>query len=281
MSTNGNKAYRLISRTADAVYRDPGATRIVRVGDVAVGGTRPVIIAGPCAVESREQTMEIARAVREAGCDMLRGGAYKPRTSPYDFQGLGEEGLKILSEAKARTGLPIVTEVIDTRQVALVAAYADVLQIGSRNMQNFPLLTEVGRTGKPVLLKRGITATLTEWLCAAEYIAKEGNLNIILCERGVRTAMSGQYDRFTLDLNVIGAVKEQTFLPILVDPSHSSGARDRVPDAAKAGIVCGAHGLMIEVIGEHTDPCTIRCDGAQGIRPSALKRILTDIREKT
>ena len=278
MSMNGNKAYRLISRTGDAAYGDPGLTRIVRVGDVEIGGARPVVIAGPCAVESREQTLEIARAVREAGCELLRGGAYKPRTSPYDFQGLGEEGLKILSEAKAETGLPIVTEVMDTRQVALVAAYADVLQIGSRNMQNTPLLTEVGRCGKPVLLKRGITATLTEWLCAAEYIAVEGNLDIILCERGVRTAMSGQYDRFTLDLNVIGAVKEQTFLPILVDPSHSAGARDRVPDAAKAGIVFGAHGLMIEVIGEHTDPCTIQCDGAQGIRPSTLRRMLSDLR---
>ncbi|MCD6336077.1 MAG: 3-deoxy-7-phosphoheptulonate synthase [Candidatus Latescibacteria bacterium] len=277
MPMNGNKAYRLISRTADAAYRESDATRIVRVGDVAVGGAGSVIIAGPCAVESREQTLEIALAVKAVGADMLRGGAYKPRTSPYDFQGLGEEGLKILSEAKAQTGLPIVTEVIDTRLVASVAAYADVLQIGSRNMQNFPLLTEVGRTGKPVLLKRGITATLTEWLCAAEYIAKEGNLDIILCERGVRTAMSGRYDRFTLDLNVIGAVKEQTFLPIIVDPSHSSGARNRVPDAAKAGIVCGAHGLMIEVIGERTDPCTIRCDGAQGIRPSTLRRILSDL----
>ena len=272
--------YRLISRAANAPYRDSDQTRIVRISDVEIGGTKPVVIAGPCAVESREQTLEIARAVQAVGADMLRGGAYKPRTSPYDFQGLGEKGLEILAEARAETGLPIVTEVMDPRLVEQVGVYADMLQIGSRNMQNYPLLTEVGRFGKPVLLKRGMAATLTEWLCAAEYIAKEGNLDIVLCERGVRTALSGQYDRFTLDLNVITPVKQHTFLPIIVDPSHSTGDRKMVPFAAKAGISCGAHGLIIEVIAEHTDPSTIQCDGAQGIRPSPLKRILADIREK-
>ena len=269
-----NTPYRLISRAGDAAYQDSDRTRIVRVSGVEIGGTKPVVIAGPCAVESREQTLEIARAVKAVGADMLRGGAYKPRTSPYEFQGLGEEGLEILAEARAETGLPIVTEVMDTRLVDLVGSVADVLQIGSRNMQNAPLLTEVGRYGKPVLLKRGMAATLTEWLCAAEYIAKEGNLDIILCERGVRTALSGQYDRFTLDLNVIGPVKQHTFLPIIVDPSHSTGNREMVPYAAKAGISCGAHGLIIEVLGEDTDPRTIQCDGAQAIRPSTLKRVL-------
>lgn len=269
-----NTPYRLIRRAGDAAYQDSDRTRIVRVSGVEIGGSKPVVIAGPCAVESREQTLEIARAVKAVGADMLRGGAYKPRTSPYEFQGLGEEGLEILAEARAETGLPIVTEVMDTRLVDLVGSVADVLQIGSRNMQNAPLLTEVGRYGKPVLLKRGMAATLTEWLCAAEYIAKEGNLDIILCERGVRTALSGQYDRFTLDLNVIAPVKQHTFLPIIVDPSHSTGNREMVPYAAKAGISCGAHGLIIEVIGEDTDLCTIQCDGAQAIRPSTLKRVL-------
>jgi 3-deoxy-7-phosphoheptulonate synthase len=273
-----NNLYRLISRAGNVAYRDRDRTRIVRVSDVEIGGTKPVVIAGPCAVESREQTLEIARAVKDLGADMLRGGAYKPRTSPYEFQGLGEEGLEILAEARAETGLPIVTEVMDTRLVELVGSVADVLQIGSRNMHNTSLLTEVGRYGKPVLLKRGMAATLTEWLCAAEYIAKEGNLDIVLCERGVRTALSGQYDRFTLDLNVIAPVKQHTFLPIIVDPSHSTGNREMVPYAAQAGISCGAYGLIIEVIGEDTDACTIQCDGAQGIRPSYLKRILADIR---
>jgi len=271
------RLYHLVSREGHPAYRGNSGTKIIEVSGVQVGGERPVIIAGPCAVESREQTLQIARAVKEAGADMLRGGAYKPRTSPYEFQGLREKGLEILAEAKEKTGLPIVTEVMDPRLVSLVGQYADVLQIGSRNMQNFPLLVEVGRCNKPILLKRGLCATLEEWLCSAEYIAKEGNTDIILCERGVRTAASGEYDRYTLDLNVIRPLKVKTFLPVIVDPSHSTGAADMVPYASRAAISCGAHGLIIEVIGEETDRQSIKCDAAQGIRPSTLKKIITSI----
>lgn len=270
-------SYHLIAREA---YDDRArlAPYIVHVGDVEIGGERPVIMAGPCAVESREQTLEIAKAVQAAGADMLRGGAYKPRTSPYSFQGLGEKGLEILAEARAETGLPIVTEVIDPRLVEQVGRYADMLQIGSRSMQNFPLLVEVGQYGKPVLLKRGMAATLEEWLCAAEYIAHQGNLNIVLCERGVRTALSGNYDRFTLDLDVIRPTREATFLPVIVDPSHSTGSSRMVPSAARAACAYGAQGLIIEVIGEHTDRTTIQCDGKQGIRPAVLEELIRDIR---
>jgi len=272
-----DKGYCLVAREFQEAYRD-GRTRTVKVGDVEIGGGRPVIIAGPCAVESREQTLEIAEAVKEAGADMLRGGAFKPRTSPYSFQGLGEKGLEILAEARERTGLPVVSEVLDPRLVGLVGQYVDMLQIGSRSMQNFPLLVEVGRYGKPVLLKRGMAATLREWLCAAEYIAKEGNLDIVLCERGVRTSVSGLYDRFTLDLDVIAPLKKETFLPVLVDPSHSTGRAEMVPFAAKAGIGAGAHGLLIEVIGERTDPRTVLSDGKQGIRPSVLRDLIREIK---
>lgn len=269
--------FKIVSRKVHPEYRSNGSSKIIEVSGVQVGGERPVIIAGPCAVESRQQTLEIARAVKEAGADMLRGGAYKPRTSPYDFLGLGEEGLKILAEARELTGLPVVTEVMDPRLVDLVGQYADVYQIGSRSMQNFPLLTEVGKRNKPVLLKRGMSATLKEWLCAAEYIAKEGNTNIILCERGVRTAQSGQYDRNTLDLNVIQAVKKSTYLPIIVDPSHGTGRLDMVPSASKAAMEYGAQGLIIEVIGENMDVKSIKCDGYQSIRPSVLREIIGEI----
>ncbi|MCK4591647.1 MAG: 3-deoxy-7-phosphoheptulonate synthase [Candidatus Latescibacteria bacterium] len=272
------KLYHLVNREDQSEYRGNSRTKVIQVSGVEIGGTRSVVIAGPCAVESREQTLEIARAVKQAGADMLRGGAYKPRTSPYEFQGLREKGLEILAEAKEKTGLPIVTEVMDPRLVGLVGQYADLLQIGSRNMQNFPLLVEVGRYNKPILLKRGLCATLEEWLCSAEYIAKEGNTEIILCERGVRTATSGEYDRYTLDLNVIRPTKVSTFLPIIVDPSHSTGTAAMVPDASRAAISCGAQGLLIEVIGEHTDRKTIKCDETQGIRPSILKKIITSVR---
>ena len=271
------RLYRLISGENHSVCRDNSRTKVIEVSGVRIGEKRPVVIAGPCAVESREQTLEIAHAVKEAGADMLRGGAYKPRSNPYSFQGLREKGLKILAEAKEETGLPIVTEVMDPRLVPLVGQYADVLQIGSRSMQNFPLLVEIGQYCKPVLLKRGMSATLEEWLGAAEYVAKEGNTQVILCERGVRTALSGQYDRFTLDLNVIEPVKRHTFLPIIVDPSHATGVREMVPGAARAAISYGAHGLLIEVIGEYTDPSTIKCDGEQGIRPSVLRKLIEDI----
>jgi 3-deoxy-7-phosphoheptulonate synthase len=260
--------YRIVAR------RHGAATRIVRVGGVEFGGPRPAIIAGPCAVESREQTLEVARAVAAAGADMLRGGAYKPRTSPYDFQGLRRAGLEILAEARAETGLPVVTEVLDPRRVEEVCAFADCLQIGARNMQNFPLLVEVGRAGKPVLLKRHWAATLEEWLCAAEYVAAQGNLDVILCERGIRTFTRGEYDRSTLDVNVVPAAQRATFLPVIVDPSHATGASEFVPAASAAAMGSGAHGLIIEVIAEGADQAEALCDGRQSIRPSALAEIV-------
>ena len=249
-------------------------TRIVQVGRVRFGGDRPVVIAGPCAVESREQTLEVARAVKAAGADMLRGGAYKPRTSPHDFQGLGLEGLKILREASQETGLPVVTEVMDTRCLEQVAEYADMLQIGSRNMQNYPLLAEAGRSGKPVLLKRGMAASLCEWLGAAEYIAKEGNLEIVLCERGIKAFSSGEYSRYVLDLNVIPAAKAETFLPVIVDPSHATGVAAMVEPASRAAIEFGSHGLIIEVASERPDAARPKCDAVQAISPGTLKNIV-------
>jgi 3-deoxy-7-phosphoheptulonate synthase len=266
--------YRLVARRNDPQYADPATTRIVRVGGVPVGGDRPVIVAGPCAVESRAQTLAVARAVKAAGAVMLRGGAYKPRTSPYDFQGRGRAGLEILAEARAETGLPVVTEVLDPRLVEEACEFADCLQIGARSMQNFPLLTEVGRSGKPVLLKRHWAATLAEWLCAAEYIAAEGNLDVILCERGIRTFSQGEYNRNTLDLVVVPAVRRETFLPVVVDPSHGTGVAELVPAACSAAIGAGAHGLLIEVIGEETDPTEPLCDGTQSVRPSVLAEIV-------
>jgi 3-deoxy-7-phosphoheptulonate synthase len=266
--------YRLVARRGHPEFDGNALTRIVRVRDVVVGGAAPVIIAGPCAVESRAQTLAIARACADAGADMLRGGAYKPRTSPYDFQGLHRAGLEILAEAREQTGLPIVTEVMDARLVDEVCEFADVLQIGARNMQNFPLLIEAGRSGKPVLLKRHWSATLEEWLCAAEYVAAQGNLDVILCERGIRTFSRGEYDRSTLDVNVVPAVKRDSFLPVIVDPSHATGASEFVPAASGAAMGAGAHGLLIEVIGEDADPSRALCDGRQSIRPSALAEIV-------
>jgi 3-deoxy-7-phosphoheptulonate synthase len=273
--------YELIRRASNAEYAGSLRARVVDVRGVPVGGLRPVVIAGPCSVESLEQTLAVARACRDAGADMLRGGAFKPRTSPYDFQGLGREGLEILAEARAQTGLPIVTEVLDPRQVALVAEFADVLQIGARNMQNFPLLTEAGRSGRPVLLKRHWAATLHEWLCAAEYVAVEGNLDVILCERGIRTFSQGTYNRNTLDLNVVDAARRETFLPIIVDPSHGTGVANLVPGAALAGIAAGAHGLIIEVIAEGSDPAAALSDGFQAILPKELRRIVDRVRAWT
>ena len=248
--------------------------RIVRVGGVAFGNGRPVVIAGPCAVESQEQTLGIAHEVRAAGGDMLRGGAFKPRTSPYDFQGLGEEGLQILAEARKQTGLPVVTEVMDVRAIDLVSRYADMLQIGSRNMQHYPLLREVGRQKLPILLKRGMAASLKEWLCAAEYIAAGGNDQIVLCERGIRAFGNGEYDRNTLDLNVVQAVRREVDLPVIVDPSHGTGFRDMVPGAALAGVAVGADGLIIEVIGRDTQRSDVLCDAEQGIQSETLAGIV-------
>ncbi len=251
------------------------SVREVVVGGVAVGGGRPVVIAGPCAVETREQTLRVARAVKAAGGDMLRGGAFKPRTNPHSFQGLGQAGLDILAEAREETGLPIVTEVMDPRLVEQVGAVADMFQIGSRNMQNFPLLIEVGKFGKPVLLKRGFASTLEEWLCAAEYVAMQGNRDILLCERGIRTFTQGEYGRNTLDLNVVPALREVCWLPIIVDPSHATGDYRRVPAASAAAVATGADGLIIEVIGDEEERCRTLCDADQGILPAELERIVS------
>ena len=263
----------LVSRKTNGRYGE-SLTRVVEVGDVRFGAERPVVIAGPCAVESREQTLEIARAVKHSGADMLRGGAYKPRTSPHDFQGLGLEGLKILREASEETGLLVVTEVMDVRLVEQVAQYADMIQVGSRNMQNYPLLVEVGRLGKPVLLKRGMAASLCEWLGAAEYIANEGNLEIVLCERGIKSHSSSEYSRYSLDLNVIPAVKAESFLPVIVDPSHATGVSAMVEGASRAAIEFGSHGLIIEVASDRLDAAKPQCDAAQAITPRALRRII-------
>jgi 3-deoxy-7-phosphoheptulonate synthase len=233
---------------------------VVEVGKVRVGGSSPVLIAGPCSVESEEMLFQTASAVAAAGADMLRGGAFKPRTSPYDFQGLGARGLKFLAEARERTGLPVVTEVLSWEEVPVVAKYADVLQIGARNMQNFALLRAAGRSGKPILLKRGGGATLEEWLLAAEYILADGNDKVILCERGIRTFERAT--RHTLDLNGVALARERTHLPVIVDPSHAAGIRSIVPALALAGVAAGAHGVLVEV---HPHPEHALSDGAQSL----------------
>jgi 3-deoxy-7-phosphoheptulonate synthase len=238
---------------------------MVRVGDVVIGGDEVVLIAGPCAVESRDQILATARAVRDAGGSILRGGAFKPRTSPFSFQGLGERGLELLAEAREVTGLPVVTEAMDPRQLPLVARYADMIQIGSRNMQNFALLEEVGRMKLPVLIKRGMSATLSELLHAAEYVLKGGNDQVVLCERGVRTFEPST--RATLDLNAVPVLQRQTHLPVIVDPSHGTGHAWMVPRLAVAAVAVGADGLIIEV---HPDPANALSDGRQSITPDAF-----------
>jgi 3-deoxy-7-phosphoheptulonate synthase len=269
----------LVARASHPGFEEPFRTRSVRVGDVVIGGSGPVVIAGPCAVESREQTLAIARAVRDAGARMLRGGAYKPRTSPYSFQGLGEDGLKILGEARAETGLPVVTEVMDPRLVGLVASYADMLQIGSRNMQNYPLLVEVGRTRKPVLLKRGFGTTIDEWICSAEYIALGGNLEIVFCERGIRSFTENGEVASRLDLEGLRTLRQRTPFPVLVDPSHAAGRAQLVPGLAAAGLAHGAHGLLIEVIAQGADRSKVLCDAQQAIEPDVLRAIVAAARE--
>ncbi len=234
---------------------------VIKVGK-ARAGEGLTIIAGPCAVESEDQIIETAKAVKQAGADMLRGGAFKPRKSPYNFQGLGLEGLKMLAKAKEETGLPIVTEVVDTRDVKTVCEYADVLQIGARSMQNYALLKEVGKTKTPVLLKRGLSATYDEWLNAAEYILNGGNKDVMLCERGIRTFET--YTRNTLDLNAVPAMKELTHLPIIVDPSHGTGKAEMVEPMALAAVACGADGLIIEV---HRNPAEAMSDKNQTLNP--------------
>lgn len=246
---------------------------IVDVGGILIGGSHLAVMAGPCAVESREQLLQSAFIVKEAGAQFLRGGAYKPRTSPYAFQGLEQKGLEMLAEAREKTGLKIVTEVVDVESVPVVSAYADMLQIGSRNMQNFQLLKTVGKTDKPVLLKRGLSATINEWLNAAEYIMSEGNYNVVLCERGIRTYE--EYTRNTLDLSAVAAVKNISHLPIIVDPSHGTGRWKLVGPMARAGIAAGADGLMIEV---HPNPAEALSDGKQSLTPKNFALTMQEVR---
>lgn len=250
---------------------NPGGT-ICQVGDVPVGGKEFIVMAGPCAVENEEQLLSTAREVSRFGARILRGGAFKPRTSPYSFQGLETEGLKLLARAREVTGLPVVTEVMDTRQLDNVIRYADMLQIGSRNMQNFPLLREAGRINKPVLLKRGMSSTLEEFLMAAEYILKEGNSHVILCERGIRTFEPAY--RNTMDLNAVPMLKRMSHLPVIVDPSHGTGYAWMVPALARAALAVGADGLLIEV---HDKPEEALCDGIQTLTPESFKELMREL----
>lgn len=261
------ESYKLVSRE----FKEEDS--IIDIGGVKVGGGALAIMAGPCAVESEEQLMEAAQAVKSAGAQFLRGGAFKPRTSPYDFQGLAEKGLQMLAEAGRKTGLKIVTEIIDVNAVDLHCAYADVLQVGARNMQNFQLLKAVGRADKPVLLKRGLSATISEWLNAAEYVMSEGNYNVILCERGIRTFET--FTRNTLDLSAVAAIKELSHLPVIVDPSHGTGRWKMVQPMARATLAAGADGLMIEV---HPNPAAALCDGNQSLTPENFRSLMTELR---
>ncbi|MGD0265971.1 MAG: 3-deoxy-7-phosphoheptulonate synthase [Candidatus Methylomirabilota bacterium] len=245
---------------------------IVRVRDVEIGGDRLPVVAGPCSVESEDQILETAKAVKEAGASILRGGAFKPRTSPYAFQGLGEEGLRLLAAAREETGLAIVTEVLKPEDVDLVAGTADMLQVGARNMQNFALLKRVGEARKPVLLKRGISSTIQEFLMAAEYILSEGNYDVVLCERGIRTFETAT--RFTLDLNAVPVIRKLSHLPVVVDPSHGTGHWEYVTSMAKAAVACGADGLMIEV---HVRPEIAFSDGIQSLKPTLFRELMREI----
>lgn len=245
----------------------------IKVGNYEIGPDTLTIMAGPCAVETEEQLMEIARAVKKAGAQFVRGGAYKPRTSPYSFQGLEEEGLRYMEEAKKETGLATICEVISEAAIEAAAKYVDMIQIGARNMQNFQLLREAGRSGLPVLLKRGLAATIDEWLNAAEYIIAEGNSNVVLCERGIRTYETTT--RNTLDLSAVPVIRSKSHLPIIVDPSHATGVAAYVPPLAKAAVACGADGLMIEV---HNDPAHALSDGPQSLTFSQFEEMMTDMK---
>jgi len=260
------KPYKMVAR---ALHPQPTT---VKVGPAAVGRETFTIIAGPCAVESEGQALAAARGAKVAGATILRGGAYKPRTSPYSFQGLGERGLEILARCREDTGLPVVTEVMEPRDVELVASWADALQVGTRNMQNFALLREVGATSKPVLLKRGFSATVEEWLMAAEYVAQRGNSDIILCERGIRTFETAT--RNTLDLGGMVVARQESHLPVIVDPSHAMGHRELVAPMARAAIAAGADGVMIDV---HHDPGEALCDGPQALTPADLLELSKDL----
>jgi 3-deoxy-7-phosphoheptulonate synthase len=267
-----SKPYKLVSRDTkqeDSIIRIPTPS-----GDVIVGGDHIALVAGPCAVESEEQCLAIAERVKRSGARLFRGGAYKPRTSPYSFQGLGEDGLKILSKVRAAYGFGIVTEAIDNESLDLVEEYADVIQIGARNMQNFSLLKRAGRAKKPVLLKRGMAATLDEFLMAAEYVLSEGNYNVILCERGVRTF--SDFSRNTLDLAVVPAVKKRSHLPIFVDPSHGTGKRHKVLPLSRAAVAVGADGLLIEV---HHEPEKALSDGMQSLLPEEFIALADEMRQ--
>jgi 3-deoxy-7-phosphoheptulonate synthase len=260
--------YKLISRE-----NHPDRS-VVRVGGVPIGPGTMTLIAGPCAVETPEQTLQAAQMAQAAGATLLRGGAFKPRTSPYAFQGLGEAGLKILAEVRAETGLPIITEVVDVRDVELVASYADMIQIGTRNMQNFALLQAAGEAGRPVMLKRGMSGTIEEWLMSAEYIAQRGNLDIVLCERGIRTFEKAT--RNTLDISAVPVAQRLSHLPVIVDPSHSGGRRDLVLPLTRAAIAIGADGVIIDV---HPHPETALCDGPQALVDGDLRELAKIVRD--
>lgn len=261
------RPYKLASRE---LYQEPS---VIDIGDgVKIGGKEIIVMAGPCAIEGEQEFIDVAKKVKESGAKMLRGGAYKPRSSPYSFQGLEVDGLKIMASARAVTGLKFVTEVVDTRDVETVAQYADILQIGARNMQNFRLLKEVGTSKKPVLLKRGLSATVTEWLMAAEYIMSEGNENVILCERGIRTYETAT--RNTMDISAIPVAKGCSHLPIVADPSHGTGFAKYVSPMAKAAVAAGADGLIIEV---HQDPPNAMSDGEQSLRPCEFSVLMNDL----
>lgn len=261
------KPYRLASREFKK------ADTVIKVKGIAIGGKKLCVIAGPCAVENRQMMLDIASKVKAAGANFIRGGAYKPRTSPYSFQGLGEEGLKYLAEAREKTGLPVVTEIMDPRDLPVIERYADIIQIGARNMQNFRLLLEVGESKKPVLLKRGLSATIKEWLMSAEYIMSRGNHNVILCERGIRTFETAT--RNTLDLSAVAVLKQLTHLPVIVDPSHGVGKWDLVAPMSKAAIAAGADGLLIEV---HTHPENALSDGEQSLKPDVFKKLMSELK---
>ena len=261
------KPYKVVSRD---FHPEPS---IIDLGKgVSIGGDKFIIMAGPCSIEGREMALETAHAVKKAGAHIFRGGAFKPRTSPYAFQGMGEEGLKILKEVSEETGMLTVSEVMDTRTVELVGEYVDILQIGARNMQNFDLLKAVGDLKKPVLLKRGMSATVKEFLMSAEYVCSRGNMKVILCERGIRTFET--HTRNTTDLGVIPSVKELSHLPIVVDPSHSTGIREYVSPLSKASLACGADGLIVEV---HCDPENAKCDGPQSLRPEEFAKMMQEL----
>jgi 3-deoxy-7-phosphoheptulonate synthase len=259
--------YKLASR-----HFHPGGT-VVKIGNIEIGGDKVTIMAGPCSVENRDQIERIAEIVARGGAQVIRGGAFKPRSSPYSFQGLGEEGLRLLRAAADRRGLLVVSEVMDQIQIPLVAAYADILQVGARNMQNFTLLTQLGRLRKPVLLKRGISATIEELLLSAEYILSGGNYDVILCERGIRTFEN--YTRNTMDISAIPVVKKLSHLPIVADPSHGTGRRDKVLPMARAAVAAGADGLLIEV---HHDPDHALSDGAQSLWPEQFSKLMSQLR---